>query len=421
MVCQCLKCHILFRFTSSNTIFYNSSDQFSVNIGAVLGQIATGGGADHLTEQLTCVQVPSLSSRSFIQMERSIGTTFEAMVGENLLIAGQKEKQLAIEQGDYHNGIPAITVVVDGGWSKRSHKHTYNANSGVGVIYGAATKALLYIGVRNKYCSLCAISTRNDVTAPPHQCYRNWSGSSCSMEADIILEGFRQSENMHGLRYLWLVGDGDSSVYHSVVTGVPSYGRDITKVKCANDTVKCYRNLLEALCNDKPLYRGKYGLSQAMMKRITHGARCAIKMHSTTSNITALRHDLRNGPHHYFGLHDQCNSVFCKQKSKESTGTVIKYIDLVFQCYLPITRTSPLDKLPPDFLRDVEAAGDRLVSKAAQLIQNKTTNITENFMSIRCKMDGANFTTESSLDPFSIGQWLLHYEYSMVQGGQHPF
>lgn len=44
-------------------------------------------------EQLTCVQVPSLSSQSFIQMERSMGTVFEAMVGENLLIAGQKEKQ----------------------------------------------------------------------------------------------------------------------------------------------------------------------------------------------------------------------------------------------------------------------------------------------------------------------------------------
>ena len=67
-------------------------------------------------------------------------------------------------------------------------------------------------------------------------------------------------------------GDGDSSVYHSVVTGVPSYGRDITKVECANHAVKCYRNRLEVLCNDKPDYRCKHRLSQAMMKRITHGA-----------------------------------------------------------------------------------------------------------------------------------------------------
>ena len=149
------------------------------------------------------------------------------------------------------------------------------------------------------------------------------SSSSCSMEADIILEGFCQSENMHGLRYLWLIGDGDSSVYHSVVTGVPSYGRDITKVECANHAVKYYRNRLEALCIDKPQYRGKHGLSQAMMKCITHGARCVIKMHSNTSDVTPLRHDLRNGPRHYFGLHDKCNSAFCKRKSTESTGKTI--------------------------------------------------------------------------------------------------
>ena len=55
------------------------------------------------------------------------------------------------------------------------------------------------------------------------------------------------------------------------------------------------------------------------------------------------------------------------------------------------TEPSPLDKLPPNFLRDVEAAGDRLVAKAAQLVQIRTTNITENFMSIRCKMDGGKY------------------------------
>ena len=97
MVCQCLKCNLFFRFTTStNVISYDSSDHYSGNIGAVLGQIATGGGANHLMEQFACVQVPSLSYRSFIQMECSLGTAFEAMVGENLLIAGQKEKQLAM-------------------------------------------------------------------------------------------------------------------------------------------------------------------------------------------------------------------------------------------------------------------------------------------------------------------------------------
>ena len=69
---------------------------------------------------------------------------------------GKEEKQMAEQNNNYHEGVPAITVVIDGGWSKRLHKHSYNANSGVSVIFGAATKKLLYIGVRNKYCAVCS-------------------------------------------------------------------------------------------------------------------------------------------------------------------------------------------------------------------------------------------------------------------------
>ena len=91
----------------------------------------------------------------------SLGRVFEQLVADNLLTAGKEERALAIAQGDFHNGVPAITVVVDGGWSKRSHKHSYNAKSGVGVIFGAATKKILFIGVRNKYCSIYAISNHH--------------------------------------------------------------------------------------------------------------------------------------------------------------------------------------------------------------------------------------------------------------------
>ena len=57
--------------------------------------------------------------------------------------------------GDFCEGVSAITVIVDGGWSKRSHRHSYNAKSGVGIIIGYATRKLLHIGVRNKYCTAC--------------------------------------------------------------------------------------------------------------------------------------------------------------------------------------------------------------------------------------------------------------------------
>ena len=109
--------------------------------------------------------------------------------------AGREEKQLAVAQGDYHQGVPAITVVVDGGWCKRSHKHSYNALSGVGIIVRRETGKILHIGVCNKYCAGCTLSEDSEThsTTKCHVCYKNWSDSSSATEVDIILEGFQQN------------------------------------------------------------------------------------------------------------------------------------------------------------------------------------------------------------------------------------
>ena len=73
-------------------------------------------------------------------------------------------------------------------------------------------------------------------------CFKNWTGSSTSMEADIIATGFRISEEMHDVRYTEVIGDGDSSVLHNICTTVLSYGRYVDKVECANHAVKRYRS-----------------------------------------------------------------------------------------------------------------------------------------------------------------------------------
>lgn len=46
--------------------------------------------------------------------------------------SGKEEHNAAIDRGDADSdGIPFITAYLDGGWSKRSYGHTYNAHSGV--------------------------------------------------------------------------------------------------------------------------------------------------------------------------------------------------------------------------------------------------------------------------------------------------
>lgn len=42
-----------------------------------------------------------------------------------------KEKELAIESEVDKNGVPLLTVVVDGSWAKRSNRTNYSSLSGV--------------------------------------------------------------------------------------------------------------------------------------------------------------------------------------------------------------------------------------------------------------------------------------------------
>ena len=81
-----------------------------------------------------------------------------------MIEAGCEERKLAIERKDFHEGVPA-TMHCDCrcGMVKRSHPHSYNAKSGVGIIIGFYTQKLLHIGVRNKYCAACARGMKDHI------------------------------------------------------------------------------------------------------------------------------------------------------------------------------------------------------------------------------------------------------------------
>ena len=87
-------------------------------------------------------------------------TNWPALFEESMQQAGAEEKAIAISNERYHQGMPAITVIIDGGWSKRSHKHSYNAKSGVGIIiekkqnnpvFSPLRTVVTYMRQRNKH------------------------------------------------------------------------------------------------------------------------------------------------------------------------------------------------------------------------------------------------------------------------------
>ena len=420
LAASCSKFQQQFRINSSTRVTTpNGSKKWSVNLASVMSQMSTGGGKSRLNKVLTTMGVPGMGKRMFAETERFLGEAMKQQLLQSMAKAGCEEKEHAISNNHYHQGVPSITVVVDGGWSKRTHKHSYNAKSGVAVIFGLYTKKLLFIGVRNKYCSVCAVAEHKEQTAPQHVCYRNWSGSSCAMKSDIIAEGFRLSETTHGVRYLKVVGDGDSSVMATIRQAV-LYGAFVEKIECANHAVKCYRSRLEALAKDHPQYRGRGGLTKRAIQRLTVGARIAIRMNSKDSNVQQLRHDLRNGPAHVFGDHTHCNPLFCKHNAPNSDHplhsdnicepemdeaeisqlSLTDHIACITSSELENEPTSEeeeiarsahnvsLSCLPDGLLRKVMACGDQLVTLAPQLISNLTSNLAECYMALRTICDG---------------------------------
>ena len=309
---------IVFR-TTSKAKGLKGYNRFLVNYRAVWGQMSTGGGHEKLTENMSCLNVPVMSKSAYLKIEREIGEAWHEILSEEIDMAGKEELSLAKEHNNMcDDGFPFIKVVIDGGWSKRSHGHSYDAKSGVVIIIGKRTKKPLYIGLRNKFCSVCAHQRRKGEQPRKHLCFKNWEKSSREMESDALVEGFQLSEKMHGLRYLRIVGDGDSSVLKEIRTRV-SYGHLVEKNECANHACKNLRSRLEKFLSENPQFKGKGRLTAKRVKYLVAIARKAIKYRSQTLDSNGLVNDFRNAPYHVFGDHSNCIKEQCRKK-QEKTG-----------------------------------------------------------------------------------------------------
>ena len=89
---------------------------------------------------MATMNYPGLSQPTFSAIETDIGKWWHAVLDQDMLSAGQEERQLAIERNDYHQEVPAITVITAGGWYKKIYKHSYNAADGVAIMIGKETK-----------------------------------------------------------------------------------------------------------------------------------------------------------------------------------------------------------------------------------------------------------------------------------------
>ena len=217
---KCQKCDYDFRIWTTP----DDEGRIGLNKSALCGTFTAGAGCYALQELLAAMDIPSMSAQTYGKYRDQLFDTFKGAAQDSMIAVGKDKSRIATKKENMIGDNACITVVTDGSWPKRSYREgKYDSLSGVGLILGHETKKVLDMGVRNKYCMICAEAERLNKEPREHVCYKNWSRdqSSTSMEADIICEGFKRSVETHGLIYKTIISDGDSSIFQAIRDAKP--------------------------------------------------------------------------------------------------------------------------------------------------------------------------------------------------------
>jgi hypothetical protein len=259
------------------------------------------------------------------------------------------------------------------------------------VLIGARTGKLLYVGNRNKYCCICASADKKRVETPKyetpaHECYRNYDGASTGMEQEMIVEGFCKSERLYGLRYLFYVGDGDSSVFARIRERC-AYGSRVQKVPCKNHSIRAVTSGLYAITLNRALkHPNLRKILRNTIPRIIKGINIAIFWSTETQDkgtlpnkdrVKLLQKKLKNVLYHAFGDHSNCEET-CPKKGKNAEINLVPQLQAT------------------DIWGDMESKVVYLVSNAENLRSDVNTNLAECFMSVNSRIQGSKRINRSN-------------------------
>lgn len=389
---KCKMCNII-KFIHTED---GDSEKMDVNLAITLGAISTGIGHSQLEELASTIDMPMMTYKTYSTCHEKVSDKIFSTTWIKMKKAAEQEAQIAKDLNEVDgNGIPCITVIADGAWSKRSYNVNYNAASGVACIIGYRTGKLLHLGVRNKYCSICDSCSSKNVPVINHKCFKNWSGPSTAMETDIIVEGFKTSIQTHGLKYTTLVGDGDSSITKKLTETKP-YGNStvIQKVECRNHLLRNFSRKIRELCKrSRSTSKNKHvpPILKKEVEKNAHRLRIAITKatkHWINENIDHdkkvefLRRDILNAPSHVFGEHLGCAEIGyfkCERNTNDPN-----FVPAMTDCGI---------------YRDIEICLNRLILNIHSLLLNMTNNLAEQYNSVVCKFVGGkrvNFSLRGS-------------------------
>ncbi|KAJ8685040.1 hypothetical protein QAD02_020833 [Eretmocerus hayati] len=373
-----------------------------INQSAAIGSVCAGIGYTESSQYLAALGIKNMSHVSYRKKRVESYNLFKQCSEESMKQAIEEEKELARMNGDVINGIPFITVIVDGSWGKRSYKSgKYNSASGCGVIIGARTKKVLYVGVKNKYCYTCTrAANRKKTPSAGHVHFQNWGAneSSSSMEKAIILEGFAESLSKHGVMYKIIIADGDSSVFKAISDSQPyrQCNVRVQKVECTNHLLRNLCNKIKdaskSRLNKTKLRRGSVTSFRAVVgnaalkvrRHVVNLVRIAMSYERSRDNEQLLQKQILDSVNHCFGDHRNCDELNtpCEIQDNERN-------------WVPDLKSTGI-------YDQIRTAVSNLSCHAKSLLCNVTNNAAEGFNNVVAKMNGGKRVNYSARESYEL-------------------
>ena len=300
-------------------------------------------GNTHLNNLLSTMNIPTMNHCLFKRREREVGKAVGIVAREscemNLTLEKKVSEQLS---GPSTDGLAGIAVSYDMGWQKRGRGH--NSSTGHGAAMGLTTGKVVSYSTRCKTCRVCS---HNKVTGKEkkHDCQKNHSGSSKSMERDVACELWSKAPQS-GVKFSIYVGDDDSTTLADIKNKVP-YG-----VEKWSDIVHTKRSLNSRLYKLRERFKGP-NCSVLSPKVINYLTKCfSYCINQNVGDSNSLKKGLKNIVPHAFGDHSCCDNAWCgyKQNPAAYKHTELPYGKDLFGDSLKKALTDILDEYSTDIV-----------------------------------------------------------------------
>lgn len=258
-VMVCKECHSNVRFTESSkrglgfkiVISCDNCDKkeipnspfiknaYEINRRIILAMRLLGIGVQGIRKFCAFMELPRPVFQSvYDTIIENILAASDVVSKNSMSNAANDEKRISNEKGE-KNG---ITVSGDGSWRKRGFSSLYGLVS----LIGWYTGKLVDVLVKSKYCKACEYWQKKYDTdeykewAENHaaECQANHDGSAGKMEVDAAIEMFQRSEDLHDVKYVSYIGDGDSKTFKGITDAQPYENITITKKECIDHVQK---------------------------------------------------------------------------------------------------------------------------------------------------------------------------------------